>query len=57
MVKKYIYYFFLFQCTLVFSQDNYFNISKNKITLEDAVLNRWDFYPERVYNLQWNNVT
>tara|TARA_B100001250_G_scaffold320884_1_gene283825 strand:- start:253 stop:2406 length:2154 start_codon:yes stop_codon:yes gene_type:complete len=43
---KYIYYFFLFS-SLLFSQ--------NIITLEDAVLNRWNFYPEKVQNIQWNN--
>jgi len=55
MVKIYTFCFFFFHFFTLFSQENYLNNSKSEINLEDAVLNRWDFYPEKVYDLQWNN--
>ena len=52
-MRKFFFMLFLYSIFLVFSQENLNQVSK--ISLEEAILNRWEFYPDRVEDLKWNN--
>ena len=52
-MRRLFLYFFCIQFSIAFSQENLNQVSK--ISLEEAILNRWEFYPDRVEDLKWNN--
>ena len=52
-MRNYLIYIFFLQFLFALSQENLNQYSQ--ISLEDAILNRWEFYPDKVQSLQWNN--
>ena len=52
-MRNYLIFIFFLQFLFALSQENLNQYSQ--ISLEDAILNRWEFYPDKVQSLQWNN--